>query len=122
MLSNEDFVSSTIPAPVSNEELVALNPMYQHLIDNDPDAYYPWTSNLDEIAAEEEEIPIPCGYTNALYAMTATTDEQLNDYYALLDAHHSGICCCCSHHGLHAYRGHQSVHQYAYELGWHPRN
>ena len=87
MLSSEDFVTSAVPAPVSNEELVALNPMYQHLIDNDPDAYYPWTSNLDEIAAEEEEIPIPCGYTNALYAMTATTDEQLNDYYALLDTH-----------------------------------
>ena len=61
MLSDEDFVTSTIPAPVSNAELVALNPMYQHLIDNDPDAYYPWTSNLDEIAAEEEVIPIPCG-------------------------------------------------------------
>jgi hypothetical protein len=30
-----------------------MNPMYQHLIDNDPDAYYPWTTNLEEIALEE---------------------------------------------------------------------
>ena len=86
MISNEDFVTSTLPT-VSNEDLVAMNPMYQHLINNDPDAYYPWTSNLDEIATEEEEIAIPCGFTSALYAMTATTDEQLNDYYALLDTH-----------------------------------
>ena len=85
-MSNEDPVTSTMPA-ISNEDLVAMNPMYQHLINNDPDAYYPWTSNLDEIATEEEEIAIPCGFTSALYAMTATTDEQLNDYYALLDTH-----------------------------------
>jgi hypothetical protein len=86
MMSNEDSVTSAMPT-VSNEDLVAMNPMYQHLINNDPDAYYPWTSNLDEIATEEEEIAIPCGFTSALYAMTATTDEQLNDYYALLDTH-----------------------------------
>ena len=76
MLSNEDFVGSPLPTPFIN--------MYQHLIDNDPDAYYPWTNNLDEIAAEEEAIPIPCGFTTALYAMTATADD---DYFALLDTH-----------------------------------
>ena len=46
---------------ISNEELVASNPLYQHLIDNDPESYYPWTENLETIAEEEEEIPIPCG-------------------------------------------------------------
>ena len=38
---------------ISNEELVASNPLYQHLIDNDPDSYYPWTENLETIAEEE---------------------------------------------------------------------
>ena len=50
--------------------------MYQHLIDNDPDAYYPWANNLDGIAIEKEEIP-----------MTTSIDEQMNDYQALLDIH-----------------------------------
>ena len=54
MLSEEDFVTSPIQH-VSIENLVALNPMYQHLIDNDPDAYYPWANNLDGIAIEKEE-------------------------------------------------------------------
>jgi hypothetical protein len=40
MLSNEDSVASPTPL-YSNDELVKINPMYQHLIDNDPDAYYP---------------------------------------------------------------------------------
>ena len=33
----------TIPssAKPTNEELIAINPMYKHLIANDPDAYYP---------------------------------------------------------------------------------
>jgi hypothetical protein len=84
MLSNEDSIASP-PTLISNEELVKINPMYQHLIDNNPDAYYPWTTNLEEIALEEQEINIPCGFTNALYAMTATSDEQMIDYCALLD-------------------------------------
>jgi hypothetical protein len=71
----------------SNEELVASNPLYQHLIDNDPDAYYPWTENLEQIAEEEEEIPMPCGYTYALYSMTTTPDQQLIDYKELLATH-----------------------------------
>ena len=65
---------------ISNEELVASNPLYQHLIDNDPDASYPWTENLEQIAEEEEEIPIPCGYTYALYSMNTTPDKQFIDY------------------------------------------
>jgi len=52
MLSNEDSVASPEPL-ISNADLVKINPMYQHLIDNDPDAYYPWTTNLEEIALEE---------------------------------------------------------------------
>lgn len=55
MLSNVDTDSSA--APPTNEELIKMNPMYKYLIANDPDTYYPWTSNLDD----EEEIPIPCG-------------------------------------------------------------
>jgi hypothetical protein len=39
---------------ISNEELVASNPLYHHLIDNDPGASYPWTENLEQIAEEEE--------------------------------------------------------------------
>ena len=57
---------------VSNEDLVASNPLYQILIDGDPDASYPWTSNLEDIAVEEEEIQIPCGFTYALYIMSST--------------------------------------------------
>jgi hypothetical protein len=72
---------------ISNEELVASNPLYQHLIDNDPDASYPWTENLEQIAEEEEEIPIPCGYTYALYSMNITPDQQLIDYKDLLATH-----------------------------------
>jgi hypothetical protein len=53
MLSNEDSVASPQPL-ISNEELVKINPLYQHLIDNDPDAYYLWTTNLEEIALEEQ--------------------------------------------------------------------
>ena len=72
---------------ISNEELVASNPLYQHLIDNDLDASYPWTENLEQIAEEEEEIPIPCGYTYALYSMTTTPEQQLIDYKELLATH-----------------------------------
>ena len=36
---------------------------------------------------EEEEIFISCGYTFTLYAMTASTDQQILDYEALLDTH-----------------------------------
>ena len=72
---------------ISNEELVASNPLYQHLIDNDPDASYPWTENLEQIAKEEEEIPVPCGYTYALYSMNTTPDQQLIDYKELLAKH-----------------------------------
>jgi len=72
---------------ISNEELVASNPLYQHLIDNDPESYYPWTENLETIAEEEEEIPIPCAYTYALYSMTESMDQQLIDYKALLATH-----------------------------------
>lgn len=86
ILSNEDSVASPPPL-ISNDDLVKINPMYQHLIDNDPDAYYPWISNLEEIGLEEEDVIIPCGFTNALYAMTATTEEQITDYHALLDTH-----------------------------------
>ena len=72
---------------ISNEELVASNPLYQHLIDNDPESYYPWTENLKTIAEEEEEIPIPCGYTLAIYSMTESMDQQLIDYKVLLATH-----------------------------------
>ena len=85
MMSDVDPIPSL--ATPTNEELIAINPMYKHLIANDPDAYYPWTSNLDEIAIEEEDIPIPCGYTAALYAMETATDQQMHDYQALLDTH-----------------------------------
>jgi hypothetical protein len=71
----------------SNEELVASNPFYHHLIDNDPDASYPWTENLEQIAEVEKEIPIPCGYTYALYSMNTTPDQQLIDYKELLATH-----------------------------------
>ena len=105
MMSDVEPVTSS--APPTNEELIAINPMYKHLIANDPDAYYPWTSNLDEIAIEEEQIPIPCGYTAALYAMETATDQQMLDYQALLDTH-----------GVHDGRRHQGLHQHAHELGW----
>ena len=82
-----DVEPTTSSAPPTNEELRAINPICKHLIANDPDAYYPWTSNLDEIAIEEEQIPIPCGYTAALYAMETATDQQMLDYQALLDTH-----------------------------------
>jgi len=36
------------------------------------------TENLEQIA--EEEIPIPCGYTYALYSMNTTPDKQFIDY------------------------------------------
>ena len=85
MLSTEDSVASP-PSLISNEELVKINPLYQHLIDNEPDAYYPWTTNLEEIALGEQEISIPCGFTSALYALSATTDDQLADYCSLLDS------------------------------------
>jgi hypothetical protein len=95
MLSTEDSVASTQPL-ISNDELVKMNPMYQHLIDNDPDAYYPWTTNLEEIASEEQEISIPCGFTNAVYAMTGTSDEQMIDYCTLLDTHiTAGFAAAC---------------------------
>ena len=48
---------------ISNDDLIQLNPLYQKLIDHDPDASYPWTENLEEIAVEEEDIPIPSGTT-----------------------------------------------------------
>ena len=72
---------------VSNEDLVASNPLYQILIDGDPDASYPWTSNLEDIAVEEDEIPIPCGFTYALYIMSSTEDQQLLEYRTLLETH-----------------------------------
>ena len=72
---------------ISNEDLVASNPLYQQLIDGDPEASYPWTSNLEEIAEEEESIPIPCGFTYALYIMSTTEDQQMIDYRELLDTH-----------------------------------
>ena len=70
---------------LSNEDLVASNPLYQILIDGDPDASYPWTNNLEDIAVEEEEIPIPCGFTYALHIMLSTEDQQLLEYQTLLE-------------------------------------
>jgi hypothetical protein len=67
--------------------LVAPNPLYQILIDGDPDASYPWTNNWEDIAVEEEEIPIPCGFTYALHIMLSTEDQQLLEYQTLLETH-----------------------------------
>ena len=98
---------------ISNEELVASNPLYQHLIDNDPESYYPWTENLETIAEEEEQIPIPCGYTYALYSMTESMDQQLIDYKALLATHITPeFAAAVPHVGG---RG-KSLYQHAYEL------
>jgi hypothetical protein len=36
---------------------------------------------------EEQEIHIPCGFINALYALSATTDDQMADYCTLVDTH-----------------------------------
>ena len=43
------------------------------------------TENLEQIA--EEEIPIPCGYTYALYSINTTPDQQFIDYKELLATH-----------------------------------
>jgi hypothetical protein len=37
---NREAVASP-PPHISNDELVKINPMFQHLIANDPDAFYP---------------------------------------------------------------------------------
>jgi hypothetical protein len=50
---------------------------------------------------EEREIFIPCGFTNALYAMTATTDEQMHD---------NCICSSRSHPTVHARRRYTNIH------------
>jgi len=36
---------------------------------------------------KNSEINIPCGFTNALYALSATTDDQMADHCILLDTH-----------------------------------
>ena len=72
---------------VSNADLVKSNPLYQRLIDTDPTATYPWPDNLEEIAEEEENIPIPCGFSYALHIMETTAEQQLADYKALLQTH-----------------------------------
>ena len=72
---------------ISNEELLELNPLYQRLIDGDPDAYYPWIENLEEIAEEEAAIPIPSGYSYALYTMQTEKSQLLAEYKELLKTH-----------------------------------
>jgi len=75
---------------VSNSDLVKQNPLYQRLIDNDPAATYPWPDNLEEIAAEEEEIPIPCGYSYALHIMETSIEQQIAEFKELLRTHIGG--------------------------------
>ncbi len=42
---------------------------------------------MEDIAVEEEEILIPCGFTYALHIMSSTEDQQLLEYRTLLETH-----------------------------------
>jgi len=53
----------------------------------DPLAEYPFIGGLDSIAPEEEEIPVPCGFTEVLAIMALTEQDQLDLFHSLFETH-----------------------------------
>ena len=46
----------------------------------------PWSSPLMD-TPEDEEIPTPCAFTDALHYMEMSHDEALSEFYSLFDSH-----------------------------------
>ena len=115
----EPIPSSAIP---TNEELIAKIqctntslPMIQMLITRRQ-------ATLTKLQLRKKKYPshvvIPLRYMPCRQLLTKNT--RLSS-----SAQHSYICwirCCRSHHEVHDGRGHQGIHQYAYELGRYSRH
>ena len=63
---------------IPTEDLIQINPQYDDLRAVDPLAEYPWSGGLDPIAPEEEDIPVPCGFTEVLRIMAMSESEQMD--------------------------------------------
>ncbi len=72
---------------IPTEDLIKINPQYGDLHAVDPLAEYPWSGGLDPIAPEEEDIPVPCGFTEVLRIMAMSESEQMDTFHSLIESH-----------------------------------
>ena len=63
-----------------------IDPKYGTLRAVDPLADYPSTEGLDPIAPEED-IPVPCGFTEVLTVMAMSESELMDTFLGLLESH-----------------------------------
>jgi hypothetical protein len=81
--SDLELENSLIPT----EDLIKINPQYGNLRAVDPLADYPWSGGLDPIAPEEEDIPVPCSFTEVLRIMAMSESEQMDTFHSLIESH-----------------------------------
>ena len=72
---------------IPTEDLIKINPQYGDLRAVDPLADYPWSGGLDPIAPEEEDILVPCGFTEVLRIMPMSESEQMDTFHSLIESH-----------------------------------